>query len=430
MNRHHLHGSVRLAPLVVIALLAACSPKPAAPPVVPSVYVSTVRNDTGAVQRVLFGQIRPRVEADLSFRTGGKITERLVELGDTVRAGQALARLDPADYQLALRAAEEQQRAAEVDAVQAASDAARFKRLMADGSVGAADAERQQARSDAATARLTQARQQTTLARNREGYGVLTAPFDGVVTGLRFEVGQLVDDRQAVLTLARPGELEVQVDIPESLVDGLKSWQAGAMVGASVGPAVGGAAHSTEQRPVALRLRELAPSANPTTRITRARYALAKPADGASWRIGMSAEVRLQKSGQQTGALLPATALLVTQAGTGVGANPGAGTGTAAAGPSVWLVDAKTGSIKRQPVQLVSQTTDQVRVAGLPDGSLVVSVGAQKLDENVKVQPVQRPLAAGQAAQPVANPTAHSAIYSPNAQSAAAPKAKPAVVAQ
>jgi len=427
MNRHHPHGSARLVPLVLIALLAACSPKPAAPPVVPSVYVSTVRNDAGAVQRVLFGQIRPRVEADLSFRTGGKIAERLVELGDTVRSGQALARLDPADYQLALRAAEEQQRAAEVDAVQAANDAARFKRLMADGSVGAADTERQQARADAAAARLAQARQQTALARNREGYGVLTAPFDGVVTGLRFEVGQLVDDRQAVLTLSRPGELEVQVDIPESLVNGLKSWQAGAMVGASVGAAADGAAHSTEQRLVALRLRELAPSANTTTRTTRARYALAKPADAASWRIGMTAEVRLQKAGQQQGALLPATALLVTQAGTGAGANPGAGTGSAAAGPSAWLVDAKTGSIKRQPVQLVSQTTDQVRLAGLPDGSLVVSVGAQKLDENMKVQPVQRPLAGEQIAQTAAYPTDQSAIYTPKA-AADSPRAKPAVV--
>ena len=127
---------------------------------------------------------------------------------------------------------------------------------------------------------------------------------------------------------------------------------------------------------------------------------------------------------------MPATALLVTQAGTAAGANPAAGKGAAAAGPFVWLVDAKTGSIKRQPVQLVSQTTDQVRVAGLPDGSLVVSVGAQKLDENMRVQPVQRPLAAGQAAQPVANPTAQPAIYSPKAQPADVPKAKPAMVAR
>lgn len=206
--------ALRTMLLSLAAMLAACSPKPAAPPLVPAVFVTPVRNDNGAAQRVLAGSVRPRVEADLSFRTGGKVTARGVELGQTVRVGQALARIDPADYQLAVQAADEQQRAAEVDAVQAASDAARFKRLLADGSVGAADAERQQARADAAAARLTQAQKQAELARNRAGYAVLTAPFDGVVTALRFEVGQMVDDKQPVLSLARPGELEVLVTCP------------------------------------------------------------------------------------------------------------------------------------------------------------------------------------------------------------------------
>ena len=366
----------RLALLTGAALLAACSPPPAPAPVVPSVFVSPVRNDNGATQRVLSGSVRPRVEAELSFRTGGKVTARLVELGQAVRAGQALARLDPADYQLAVQAADEQQRAAEVDAVQAASDAARFKRLLADGSVGAADAERQQARADAAAARLTQAQKQAELARNRAAYAVLTAPFDGVVTAVRFEVGQLVDDRQPVLSLARPGELEVVVDVPEPLVAGLKGWQASVLPGEGAGTAQG--------RPLPLRLRELAPAANPATRTTRARYALAAPGDAAAWRMGMTAEVRLQRPGVQAGAELPLGALLVTQAAT--------------AGPAVWLVDAGTGALKRQPVQLLSQTTDHVRVGGLADGALVVSVGAQKLDAGLKVQPVQRPLVAAQAA--------------------------------
>ena len=372
-----LHSQfTRLALLTGAALLAACSPPPAPAPVVPSVFVSPVRNDSGASQRVLSGSVRPRVEAELSFRTGGKVTARLVELGQAVRAGQALARLDPADYQLAVQAADEQQRAAEVDAVQAASDAARFKRLLADGSVGAADAERQQARADAAAARLTQAQKQAELARNRAAYAVLTAPFDGVVTAVRFEVGQLVDDRQPVLSLARPGELEVVVDVPEPLVAGLKGWQASVLPGEGAGTAQG--------RLLPLRLRELAPAANPATRTTRARYALAAPGDAAAWRMGMTAEVRLQRPGVQAGAELPLGALLVTQ---GV-----------AAGPAVWLVDAGTGALTRQPVQLLSQTTDHVRVGGLADGALVVSVGAQKLDAGLKVQPVQRPLVAAQAA--------------------------------
>lgn len=367
-----------IAALAAMTLLvAACSPKPDAPPVVPSVFVTPVRNEAGADQRVLFGQVRPRIEADLSFRTGGKVTERLVELGHSVKAGQALARLDPADYQLALRAAEEQQRAAEVEAMQAASDAARFKRLMADGSVGAADAERQQARADAAAARLTQAKQQTELARNREAYGVLTAPFDGVVTALRFEVGQLVDDRQPVVSLAKPGELEVLVDVPESLVEGLNAWKAGALVGGAMGGSASADSALEALKPLALRLRELAPSANAATRTTRARYSVVKPAESAAWRIGMTAEVRLYRPGLQAGVKLPLGALLAT---------PNS--------PAVWVVDGKSGALKRQPVQLLSQTTDHVRVAGLTDGELVVTVGAQKLDAGMKVQPVQRPLAA------------------------------------
>lgn len=379
--------SKRLSALTLAALLAlvaACSPQPAAPPALPSVFVSPVHNDSGAVQRVLFGQVRPRVEADLSFRTGGKVTARLVELGQAVHAGQALARIDAADYELAVRAAEEQQRAAEVDAVQAASDAARFKRLLADGSVGAADAERQQARADAAAARLGQAQQQAELERKRAGYAVLAAPFAGVVTALRFEAGQMVDDKQPVLSLARPGELEVQVDVPEPLVAGLKGWQASVMAG--------DAATTGQGKPLPLRLRELAPSANAATRTTRARYALAAPADGAAWRMGMTAELRLLRPGLQPGAELPLGALLVTQANDGVAP-------AASGGPSVWLVDAKSGALKRQPVQLLSQTTDHVRVAGLADGALVVTVGAQKLDAGMKVQPVPRPLATTAAAR-------------------------------
>lgn len=380
--------------LTLLFLIVACSPNPSVTTAVPSVFVSPVRNETGTVERVLFGQIRPRVEADLSFRVGGKITDRMVELGQAVRSGQELARLDLVDYQLAVRAAEDQQRAAEVDAVQAASDATRFKRLLADGSVGAADAERQQARADVADARLKQAQKQTLLARNREAYAVLTAPFDGVVTALRFEVGQMVDDRAPVLSIARHSELEVLVDIPESLVPGLTRWQASARVGDAI--------TSENAQPLPLRLRELAPRADSVMRTTRARYALTVPTDSSTWRMNMTAEVRLQQRGLQSWAELPLGALLVTQSG---GSNETATHETASArstGPAVWLVDNDTGKLSRQPVKLLSQTTDNIRVAGLADGVLVVTVGAHKLDEGMKVQAVRRPLPTVQSASPSA----------------------------
>lgn len=366
-----------LCALAGLALLAACGGPAVSEPAVPAVYVSTVRNDNGGRARVLSGSLRPRVETELAFRTGGKVVARQVELGQTVRAGQVLARLDPADLQLAVDAAAEQLRAAEVDAVQAASDAARFGRLLADGSVGSADQERQQARADAAAARQVQAQRQLDLQRNRAGYTVLTAPFGGVVTALRFETGQTVSEGQGVLSLAQPGELEVVVDVPEALVPDLREHAASADLAGLTAP-------------LALTLRELAPAAAAQTRTFRARYTLVAQPEGL--RIGSTVELRLVRPGTRPSAELPATALL-----------------RAGGPPGVWLADEKTGTLTRQPVELLSQTTDHVRVGGLADGALVVSVGAQKLDGGMAVRVVTRPLdalvrAADDAAGDVAAP--------------------------
>lgn len=342
-----------------LALLAACSPAAEKKPPTPSVYVTPVLNDQGEDMRVLSGSVRPRIESHIAFRAGGKVTARLVEVGQAVRAGQSLARLDSADYQLAADAAAEQLRAAQVDATQAASDAARFKRLLQDGSVGAADQERQQARSDSAAARLIQAQKQLDLLRNRADYAVLNAPFDGVITSMQFEVGQLVSEGQPVVTLAKPGELEVVVDVPEALATGLRDQVAQARLAAA--PDL-----------VKLSLRELAPSASPQARTFQVRYTIVSPPQGL--RMGVTADVQLTRKGAIASAELPAGALLTTNQI-----------------PSVWLANDKTGALTRHNVTLLSQSTDSVRVTGLPDGALVVSVGAQKLDAGMKVQPVKRP---------------------------------------
>jgi len=357
---HRLHlGLVVLAPC---ALLAACSPPPAPPPQVPAVYVSAVVNDIGSATRSLSGTLHPRIESDLAFRTGGKVSARLVELGQAVRQGQPLARIDPEDAQLALQAAAEQVRAAEVDAQQAASEAARYRALAADGVVGRQDMETRQARADGAAARRTQAQRQLDLARNRAAYAVLVAPFDGVVTALRFEAGQQVGEGQAVLTLAKPGELEVLVDVPESLAPSLREHQAAVKLG-------------TGEAALKLRLRELAPSAAAQTRTYRARYAFAVPPPADSVRMGMTAEMQLTRDGAEASVELPLSALLSTDRQA-----------------AVWLVNEPTGALKRQTVRLLSQTTDSVRVAGLSDGEMVVSVGAHKLDAGMTVRPVRRPL--------------------------------------
>ena len=90
--------------------------------------------------------------------------------------------------------------------------------------------------------------------------------------------------------------------------------------------------------------------------------------------MGVTADVQLARKGATSSAELPAGALLATQQQ-----------------PTVWVVNEKTGALTRQPVVVLSQSTDRVRVTGLPDGVLVVSAGAQKLDAGMKVQTAKRP---------------------------------------
>lgn len=128
--------------LLAALALAACRPAPQseAPPADPprAVQVAAFHALPIQAESRLTGTIRARREADLGFRAGGRITERLVDLGATVAAGQPLARLDPADLALSLRSAEADLAAAQAQLRQAANDAQRSATLLAAGHVAAA----------------------------------------------------------------------------------------------------------------------------------------------------------------------------------------------------------------------------------------------------------------------------------------------------
>ena len=345
-------------------LLAACSEPPAPAAAVKPVFVTTVTPASSAQSRTFTSVVRARVETELGFRTAGKVIERLAEVGDSVKAGQVLARLDPADYELAVKAAADQAQAASVDAQQAASDEARFRRLLADGSVGAADHERQKARADAAAARLDQAKRQLELARNREAYATLVAPYAGVVTALRFERGQVVAEGQPVMSLARDGEREIVAELPEDWVGRARTLVAAATP------------WNDPTSQVRLVLRELSPQASAQGRTYRARYSAAAESRAAAAALPLGSTMQLTLSGPQAGpatAVLPVSALIK-------------GSGPA----GVWMLDAKRSGLVFTPVQVVSLDDASVHVTGLAAGSQVVSVGAQKLDAGTAVRAIER----------------------------------------
>lgn len=362
MNRIHL--SFSLASVAASLVLAGCNEAPAPRAAVKPVFVTTVAPTASAQTRTFTSVVRARVESELGFRTGGKVVERLVEVGDSVKAGQVLARLDPADYQLAVGAASDQVEAAAVDARQAASDEARFRRLLADGSVGAADHERQKARADAAAARLGQAQRQLELARNRAAYATLVAPYAGVVTALRFERGQVVAEGQPVVSLARAGDSEIVAELPEDWVGRARS------LGATAAP------WNDPNARVRLVLRELSPQASAQGRTYRAKYAAAADSRAQVAALPLGSTMQLTLSAAQASpaaAALPVSALVK---------------GSGAAG--VWALDAKGSGLVFAPVRVVSIDDATVHVTGLSAGTRVVSVGAQKLDAGITVRPIER----------------------------------------
>lgn len=368
MRTPYLLSAVPLAVALIgaAAVLTACGKtEPVAVEPRP-VYVTTAAQADAADLRTFTATVRARVESDLGFRTGGKVAARLIDVGTRVRAGQALARLDATDYALGVQAAEDQVRAARVDAEQSATDEARFGRLAAEGSVGSADHERQKARADAAAARLDQAQRQLALARNRDSYATLLAPYDGVVTAVRFEAGQVVAEGQPVLSLARDGEREIVADIPEAWVDRARN---------AVPHVTGNDADKLA--PLPLHLRELAPTASALGRTFRARFAATPASREALDRLPLGSTAQLSLASKQAGdrgVVVPVTALVK-------------GSGPA----GVWAIDDAGNGLSFVPVQVQAVEESNLRVTGLVQGRRVVSVGAQKLDAGLRVRAIERP---------------------------------------
>src|SRR5436853_4798576 len=168
-------------------------------------------------ERSFSGIVAARVQSDLGFRVPGKILQRLVDVGQTVRRGQALMRIDPRDLKLAMRAHKEAVAAAKTRARQAADDEARYRHLVSANFVSGSAYDKVKAAAESARAELNAAEAQAGVARNETGYAVLLADADGVVVETLAEVGQVVAAGQAVVRVAHAGRREAVIDLPETL---------------------------------------------------------------------------------------------------------------------------------------------------------------------------------------------------------------------
>jgi membrane fusion protein, multidrug efflux system len=356
----------RTAGLVVLAAaLAACGngekvSQPPRPVLVARADAATGHGADGL--SAYAGEIRAREEATLSFRVGGKLVRRLVDVGDRVRKGDLLAELDPGDLRLQVEALQAELTSADAQLARARADHARTASLSKDQLVSRAALDQQTAALRAAEGQARAARAQFDLSRNQAGYSQLRAPQDGVVASRQVEAGQVVAAGQAVFGLAADGGREVAFALPES---GIRDFK--------VGQAVVIELWSAQGERIPGRIREIAPAADPQARTYAARATL--EGDAARVDLGQSARVYIPAALSGDALRLPLSALHRGDKGQAV----------------VWTVDPKVNKARRAPVGIGPYAADGVAVlSGLKPTEWVVMAGGHLLHEGQPVLPVDR----------------------------------------
>lgn len=302
------------------------------------------------------GSVRARTESALAFRVNGKITERLVDIGQHVASGDVLARIDPTDYDLSVKSAQAALDAAErqVETVELARK--RAEQLFAKNFAPKSQLEQATLTYDQAVATRDSARSSLAQARNQVGYTDLKADRDGIVTSVNADVGQVVGSGTPVVTVAVDGEKEVLIAVPEMEIAEFKP-----------GKVVKAGFWSDDALALEGKVREVAGSADPQSRTFAVRVSL--PNDPRVL-LGMTASIEASAANERQLVSIPLSAL--------------AEQGTQSI---VWTVDRGADTVHARPVKVAGFAADGVRVAeGLNPGDVVVAAGTQFMTENLKVK--------------------------------------------
>jgi RND family efflux transporter MFP subunit len=345
-------------PIALILTLGACQEKAEDVAAVPEpvVQVTTVQPVSLARVTTYTGVVRPRVEVQQAFRVAGKIVERRVDVGDRVRAGDILARLETTDLMLTVDRADASVEAATTNRARALAERRRTQTLLDKGHATPADLEGQDLAVAEAESRLKNAEKERELARNQLSYADLKASEDGVVSAVAAEAGQVVAAGTPIATVARLSEREVAVAIPESKLPDLEGSTAVVTLWAG-------------DQSFMAKLREVAPEADPATRTYAARFALVE--GEAAVQFGMTATVTLTKGDPTPVIRLPSTAIM-----------------DEGKGPVVFTVAKDTRKLTKVPVSVGRyEANDVVLTAGLEAGTQVVTMGPTRLKDGAVVRP-------------------------------------------
>ena len=347
----------RIAVAALIAATVAGCDK-ASPPVSEARPVRTVTVQHGAEGEIvsLTGQVRAKDEVSLAFRLDGRMIERPVHVGDVLKAGQVVARLDPQIQDNALRSAEANLASMQAALTQARLTFGRQEQLIKDGWTTRANFDEVQQKLLSAEAQVDSAQAQVRTAREQQSYAVLSANSPGAVTATGAEPGEVVRAGQTIVQLARQGGLDAVFDVPEQLIRNHPPQDQ-----------VDIALTNDPQVKAAGRVREVSPQADAATRTFQVKVGITDPP--AAMKLGDTVVGRVRLTAPP-GVEVPAGALTETNGR-----------------PAVWLVDAQNHTVSLHNVEVLRYDPATVVISqGLETGEIVVTAGVQTLRPGQKVR--------------------------------------------
>ncbi|MDM1736826.1 efflux RND transporter periplasmic adaptor subunit [Acinetobacter towneri] len=324
-------------------------------------------------QKSYAGEVQARQQTALAFRVAGQVTQRFADVGDQVKVGQVLAKLDVQDAALQLNAARAQLESAQSAAKIASDELQRFQQLLPMNAVSRSQYDAVKNQYQHAMAQLKQAQSNYAVSSNQTDYNQLRATKNGVITERNIEVGQVLAAGQVAYQLAIDGEREVVIGVPEQAVGEIRVGQEATV-----------SLWSQPDTRFAGTVREISPAAD-QSRTFKVKVALRE--GNAQIQLGQSARVFLTRQANQ-GLYVPLSSVSAT-------------------GQQAFVLVLQPDSTVRQiPVTLGAYGRDSVPVlSGLQPQDYVVMGGVHLLRDRQKIHPINRD---NQAVQAV-NPTAQAA---------------------
>src|SRR5450830_1424752 len=353
-----------LALMLALALtLSACQKAAPVADAPREVVVLPAQADGGAQTLTLPGEVQSRFVTPMSFRVAGQVIERRVHLGDTVRKGDIVARLDPADAEHNAASAEADLNSAREHFSAAEKQLQRDTQQARDQLISALQLEQTQDAYAAAKAQLKSAEARAAVAGNQRNYTRLIADHDGVISAEQANTGEVLAAGQPVFSLAWSGATDVTTEVSESQVAKIR-----------VGAPATVQLTAMPERKLNGRVREVSPAADPQSRTYRVKVTL--ETQDPALRLGMSGEVTINTAAQSQ-------------------EKPAAGASAASAlfhqgnRPAVWIVRPADGKLELRIVTVSAYGERSVTLSeGLNAGEKIVVQGVHTLTAGEKVKPI------------------------------------------